>query len=234
MDATEKGMTLFEVLKARLRRDKEETTKPPELKTFNPLEAPVGTFVEIEIPHPELLGKNFKVVEIDVYRRRVGGKKLEFADYILDDGEEHTVTLRVFPTENTDPDAPKHCEALVLFPHRNFEYDPVLHKEILPLGVLEVRDNEGKEVVATYTRPSGVTQHYSAEVTIMRGDNKTEIEHFDYWDFVRATPDGTADYYFVEMSQNSHDRGMFQTYHGVPVHEADIKVFRPKIGQKEE
>ena len=236
----EKDMTIAEWMRLKLskraREEEREQRKPPaELKVFNPLELKVNDFVPFEVPHPDLLGKRFMVIEIDLWERDLGG---QFVDYILEgDVSVETVTLRAYPKETSDASAPRSSDLLVLFPHRRLGYDEegveFPYKEILMKGLpLEVRDDSGN-VMATYARLNGAKKPYSGKVTLFKGKNTPSgVEHFDYWDYGRDVEDGgvaVVDYYFVEMSQNDEDRGTIQTYRGVSVSQYDVKPLRRAV-----
>lgn len=214
MSTSERGMTLWEVgvewVKGVQGKDL------PESKIFNPLKANLGDFISIAAVG--LSGMNFVIVaEIDEYERTIGNKTYRFADYILRNGDEW-FTLRVNPVEDADPYSQKHFDLLLLYPDAEFEYNENLHKNVLPTGVLEVRDESGN-VIATYQRLGGLTDPHEAKVTALKDRTKTpEVEHFHYWDFCRAN-DGTTEYYFVEMNKET---GWFQMFRGVELFEKDV------------
>ncbi len=215
MEEKNKRMTLWEILKEKMSGEKEE---PQELKVFNPLKAKIGDFVSIDFA--DLGGKNFTVVEIDVYKREIGGEIFEFADYILREGD-IWVHLRVYPISNADPYSHKHCDSLILFPDFEMAYDKNFHEVILPSGILEVK-NENNNILATYNRRDNLKEPFEAEVKVIEDSAKPpKIENWHFWDFERQTEDKKIEYYFVEMNT---ENGWFQMYRGFEVSEKDILV----------
>lgn len=182
---------------------------------YNPLNAEIGGFVSI--PLQDLSGRQFSLVEIDDYARHIANKKFQFADYICQDGDTW-ITLRANPITGGDPYSTKKLNILGLYPHREFDYDEEFHKEILPTGTIEVKDDDGK-VIATYMRLNNLKDPYTAEVYAFKDKSEPyEVGECDYWDFAREV-DGKTEFYFVEMDK---ENGTFTTYRGVEVESVDI------------
>lgn len=219
MSTREEKATLWELLKDYFMRKQEE---PEELKIFNPLKLKIGDFVTIDAAN--LYGKQLVASELDVYERKIGGEKFEFVNYVLLDDENHPVNLRVHPIKDSDPYGKKHCDALVVLPDFEMAYDKGFHENVLPTGVLEVKDDKGN-VLATYQRVGESKEPYLATVTVLDNpDSAPKREKYSYWDYVREI-DGSTEFYFVEMNDET---GWIQMFKGFPVSELDVKVFRKK------
>ncbi len=210
-----KGMTLWEIIKDKISGGKEE---PLEFNFFNPLKAKLGDFVSIETA--ELSGKNFTLVETDIYKRKILGENFEFANYIFREGD-NWVHLRVFPLTNPEPYSYKHCDVMVVFPDFEMPYDQNFYEIILPSGILEVKDGQGN-LMATYNRRENLKDPIFAEVTVIdNADNQPKIESWDCWDFERDTAQD-KEYYFVEMDLKTKS---FQMFWGREISEKDIIIF---------
>lgn len=219
MSKKEEKATLWELLKDYFQNEQEE---PEELKIFNPLKLKIGDFVSIDAAG--LFGKQLVVSELDVYERKIGGEKFEFVNYVLLDDENNPVNLRIHPIKNSDPYAKQHCDALVVLPDFEMAYDKGFHENVLPTGVLEVKDDKGN-VLATYQRVGESKESYLATVTVLDNpDNAPKREKYSYWDYIREV-DGSTEFYFVEMNDET---GWIQMFKGVPVSEPDVKVLRKR------
>ncbi len=210
--------TLWQMLAKKIKGEQEELE---EFKVFNPLKGKVGDFISIEAE--DLSGINFSIVEIDACKRKIGEEIFELTDYVLRDGETW-VYLRVYPITNPEPYSHKHADVLLLSLDCEMEYNENFHKEILPNGILEVRDGEGK-IIATYTRRGGLKEPQDAEITIIKVEDRKQIineESVQCWDFERQLEDGSLEYYFVEMN---NDTGCSQMFKGIEISEKDIIIF---------
>lgn len=216
----EERVTIWEALRDHFAAEQKE---PEELKMFNPLKLKIGDFVSIDAK--DLYGKQLAVSELDVYERTLGGEKFEFINYVLLDDENKPVNLRLHPIKDSDPYGKKHCDVLVVLPDSEMAYDKDFHENVLPTGVLEVKDEKG-ELLATFQRVGESKEPYSAVVTVLDNpDSPPRKERYTYWDYVRETEEKTTQFYFVEMNE---DNGWFQMFVGFPVDEQDVKVFRKK------
>lgn len=213
--------TVFEAVKDWFQES--EATAPLELRVFNPLKARIGDFLVVT-GVPELLERNMKnleIREIDAATVTVGAHEFKHTDYLGYDGD-NWVALRVNPIQDASPQSVRQADVLLLFPDWEGEYDENLHENVLPSGVLEVKDENGN-VVATYQRLNDVKEPYKTKVEIVK-DSKTEfpkIDHLSVWDFGRTLEDGTVEYYFVEMDKES---GWFQMFRGISIADTNIML----------
>lgn len=214
-------ITLWQAVKDRLVTEQKVT--PQELLVYNPVQLKIGDIVKID--HIEVAGKQFVVTEVDVYERRELGKTNQFVNYVLQDTDDKFANLRMYPVENADPYAKKHHDVLVVFPDGEQDFDENFKDNILPVGVLEIRDAEGK-VSATYNRVTDNLKPYEATVTVVDDTkNPPKTEKYLYWDYFRQV-NGGEEFYFVEMS---NETGKFQMFRGVPVSEEDVHLSRRKV-----
>lgn len=210
--------TLWELLKDYFQNEQKEQSE--ELKIFNPLRLKIGDFVSIDAAG--LFGRQLVVSELDVYERKIGNERFEFVNYVLLDDETKPVNLRIHPIKGSDPYAKQHCDAMVVLPDFEMAYDKVFHENILPAGILEVKDNQGN-LLATYQRVGESKEPYLATVTVLDNPNQPpKKEKYSYWDYVRDIG-GSAEFYFVEMNEES---GWIQMFKGFQVSELDVKVLR--------
>ena len=224
---SDKGKTIFEMAKDWWNKgdDKDDTPQvaptPRQPAADNPFDLKHGDFAQFKTTSHA--GKRFMVVEISHYRRTVGGKMFTSTDFFLHDEDSDTyVTLRANPRANITPDDPRRTDFLVLEPDYEGEYDETLHKQVLPGGVIDVRNDAG-EVVATYQRLYGKNVPDALSVQVLAADGTNVTEKYEGWDFGRNLPNGKPEFYFVEMST---DTGRFQMLRGTLVNERDIVAVR--------
>lgn len=193
--------------------------KPIELRVYNPFTLRQGDFVTIDDPLNDVRKVRYEITELDVYRRTIGDRNFEFVDYVLEDSSDEWLTIRV-----SDDGAPgnRQRSILLLFPDYEGEYDEQMHKETLPSGVLEVKDDHG-EVIASYERVNGVKDPYRADVLVLSGNEPPVHESCEYWDFGRKRDDGRDEFYIVEMSTKT---GMFHTWRAMETSESELSFLR--------
>ena len=219
--ATEERQTAWEIMRDFF-QDKKE--KPQELQIFNPLGLKIGDFVSIDIEG--LFGEQFPVTEIRENTTGVGEKDFVHTDFVLATEGDETVYLRLNPVVNSDPYAKKHCDMLVLFPDAEMRHDEDFYKNTLSTGILEV--NEDGVVIATYERIRKKKDPFQAIVKVVdKQGQPPRVERISYWDYDRDTEDGTKEFYFVEMNEET---GFFKMFRGVPVFEESVKFLRKKVG----
>lgn len=213
--------TIFEAVKKWFEKSEAKKTTPWELKIFNPLQARIGDYLMVS-GVPELLErnmKNFEVREINAAVIIVGNTQFKHTDYIGYEGE-NWVIVRVNPIENASPQAVKQADVLLLFPDWEGAYDETLREQVLPSGILEVKDEHGN-VRATYQRLNDLKEPYITKVEIVKDPNAEfpKIEDLLVWDFGRKLEHGDTEYYFVEMSQET---GWFQMFRGISIPDTSI------------
>ena len=218
----ERRLTPWQAFKDLLAGHKAE---PLFLRVYNPFALKPADFVTVDDVLNGISKTTYQVTEIDVYRRTIGEKTFESVDYVLQDSKEandNWLTLRVSETGALPSAAgPAERTILLLFPDYEGEYDEDLHKQVLPSGILEIKDDHG-EVLAHYERLHGLTDPYRADVLVLAADAQPRHESYDYWDFGRKQ-DARDEFYFVEMNT---ENGMFQTWRAVETTENELSFLR--------
>src|SRR5207302_200025 len=146
----------------------------------------------------------------------------ESVDYVLQDSngtDDSWLTLRV--SESTGLPVGTQRTVLLLFPDYEGEYDEELHKQVLPSGILDIKDDQG-QILAHYERLHGLRDPYRTDVLVLAADGQPRHESYDYWDFGRKQ-DGRDEFYFVEMNT---ENGMFQTWRAVETTENELSFLR--------
>lgn len=216
-------ITLWQAVKDRLVA--EQTVTPQELQVFNPAGLKIKDFVSVD--HPEVFGKQFVVVELDVYDRSELGKVSKFVNYVLQDDEDKFAHLRMYPVANTDPYAKKHSDVLLLFPDGERDFDKDFLEVKLAAETLDAVIAEGEAPVQFWRVCKDSTKPFEAAVTVVdSSENPPKKEEYLYWDYFRKTADGEEEFYFVEMS---NDTGKFQMFRGFRVAEEDVEFRRRKV-----
>ncbi len=197
--------------------------KAMESRVYNPFGLRSGDFVTIDDVLNDVHNVRYEVTEVDVYRRTIGDRNFESVDYVLENSSDDWLTIRV----SGDGGGPsnKQCSILLLFPDYEGEYNEEMHKQILPSGVLELKDDHG-EVIARYERLNGLKDPYHADVLVLTGKESPRHESCDYWDFGRKRDDGRDEFYIVEMST---DTGMFHTWRAMETSENELSFLRHSV-----
>jgi hypothetical protein len=215
----EQKLTPWQAFKDLLGVSKE---RPLVLDIYNPFTLKPMDFVVIDDVLNGISQTRYQVTEVDLYRRTFGDKTFESVDYILHDpASDSWLTLRV--SKDSTPGSNDRT-LLLLFPDYEGEYDENLHKNVLPTGILEVKDENGA-VLATYERLNGLRDPYRADVLVIASDGPPHHESYDYWDFGRSV-DGKEEFYFVEMST---DNGMIHTFRAVETLENELSFLRKSV-----
>jgi hypothetical protein len=189
------------------------------LSVYNPFALKPADFVVVDDVINGISKTHYQVTELDVYRRTVENQTFEFVDYILHGPEDRWLTLRV--SENAGLPGTTERTLLLLFPDYEGEYDENLHKNVLPTGVLEVKNDAG-ELIATYERVHGLKDPYRADVLVIGADETPQHESCEYWDFGR-TVDGREEFYFVEMNTET---GVIRTWRAVQTSQNELSFLR--------
>jgi hypothetical protein len=213
----EQRLTPWQAFKDLLSGPKE---KPVALRVYNPFALKPADFVTVDDLLNGIRATQYQVTEVDVYRRTIGERTFESVDYVLETSKEEWLTIRV----SDEAGLPGNTERtiLLLFPDYQGEYDQELHKQTLPSGVLEIKDDQG-QVIARYDRLHGLKEPYRADVLVLTANEQPRHESCEYWDFGRKTGDGREEFYFVEMSTET---GMFQTWRAVQTSENELSFLR--------
>lgn len=206
------GRTLWERWTEKL----EEANAPLDLKlVYNPLKVKRGDFFDIS--HLEYLGRSFRVVEIDVWHREIGGEDFYFTEYVLFDQTEpdeskQKFCLRVRQKDGMAGSDPKSLEIMLLTIIAEQEYDPDLDKNVLPDGQVQMNEPDGTSVVF-FRLPEDCREPYFCKVTVLEeGKEETSEDQVAMWDFFReVSPTDPKDsqselgyqYLFVEVDQES-------------------------------
>jgi hypothetical protein len=213
----EQKLTPWQAFKDLLSGPKE---KPVALQVYNPFALKPADFVTVDDILNGIHATQYQVTEVDVYRRTIRERTFESVDYVLENSKEEWLTIRV----SDEPGLPGSVERtiLLLFPDYEGEYDEELHKQTLPSGVLEIKDDQG-QVLARYERLNGLKEPYRADVLVLTANESPRHESCEYWDFGRKTEDGREEFYIVEMSTDS---GMFHTWRAVQTSENELSFLR--------
>lgn len=219
MAKQKEGMTIAEIL---WRQIKGEEKQPNELKVYNPLGVKLGDFAGIDIP--DLMGKNFRLTEIDVWKKTYDGKTFLSVDYVLREND-NWIWIRLVPITDANPSSPVKFNVLVLSPHKKelFQKDlyEELYEKILPSGILTVHYDDKTEI--TYQRLYGKTGPDRAEVTVVDSkDQAPRVEQWSEWDFGREIQGGASEYYFVQFDES---KGETYTYRGSEVSMDEVKFY---------
>lgn len=212
----EHRLTAWQAFKDLLSGPKQQTLA---LRVYNPFALKPADFVTIDDVLNGLSKTTYQVSEIDAYRRTIEGRSFESIDYVLQDSNQSWLTVRVSQNSTVAGNAER--TILLLFPDFEGEYDENLHKQVLPNGILEVKNDAG-EVIARYERLHGLRDPYQADVLVIGPDGEPRHESYEYWDFGRQQ-DGRDEFYFVEMSTET---GMFHTWRAVETTESELCFLR--------
>jgi hypothetical protein len=193
--------------------------QPLALRVYNPFGLKPADFVTLDDVLNGISKTTYEVTEIDVYRRTIENRTFESVDYVLQDSNDHWLTVRV--SDNSSLPGQPERTILLLFPDYEGEYDENLHKNVLPSGVLEIKNGEG-ELIARYERLHGLRDSYQADVLVIGADAQPRHESYEYWDFGRKQDD-REEYYFVEMNTET---GMFQTWRAVQTTDGELSLLR--------
>ncbi len=201
----ERKLTPWQAFKDLLAGHKEG---PLFLHVYNPFALKPADFVTVDDVLNGVSKTTYQVAEVDVYRRTIGDRTFESVDYVLrdsNDANDNWLTIRVSES-GALPGATSPAERtiLLLFPDYEGEYDEELHKQVLPSGILDIKDDQG-QILAHYERLHGLRDPYRADVLVLAADGQPRHESYDYWDFGR-NQDGRDEFYFVEMNT---ENGMF-------------------------
>lgn len=189
------------------------------LSVYNPFALKPADFVVVDDVVNGISKTHYQVTEVDVYRRTVDTQTFEFVDYILQGPEDRWLTLRV--SENAGLPGTTERTLLLLFPDYEGEYDEDLHKNVLPSGVLEVKNDAG-ELIARYERLHGLREPYRADVLVIGAGETSRHESCEYWDFGRTVND-REEFYFVEMNAET---GVIRTWRAVETSENELSFLR--------
>lgn len=213
----EKRLTPWQAFKDLLAGHEE---KPIALSVYNPFALKPADFVTVDDVLNGIQATQYQVTEVDLYRRTIGGRTFESVDYVLEDSKEEWLTIRVSEDRGLSGNAER--TILLLLPDYEGEYDEVLHKQTLPSGILEIKDDQG-QVIARYDRLNGLKESYRADILVLTGKESPRHESCEYWDFGRKTEGGRDEFYFVEMSTET---GMFRTWRAVQTTENELSFLR--------
>jgi len=215
----ERRLTPWQAFKDLLAGHKDQ---PLFLQVYNPFALKPADFVTVDDVLNGVSKTTYQVTELDVYRRTIGDKTFESVDYVLQDSngtDDSWLTLRV--SESAASPGATQRTILLLFPDYEGEYDEELHKQVLPSGILEIKDDQG-QILARYERLHGLRDPYRADVLVLAADGQRRHESYDYWDFGR-NQDGRDEFYFVEMNAET---GMFQMWRAVETTENELSFLR--------
>ena len=212
----EQRLTPWQAFKDLLGKPKEQSLA---LHVYNPFALKPADFVIVDDVLNGIRKTQYQVTELDVYRRTMDTRTFESVDYILQGPQDSWLTLRV--SENAALPGQTERTILLLFPDYEGEYDEDLHKNVLPSGVLEVKNDAG-ELVARYERLHGLKEPYRADVLVIGADDRSRHESCEYWDFGRKEND-REEFYFVEMNAES---GVIRTWRAVETSENELSFLR--------
>src|SRR5947207_6764165 len=163
----ERRLTPWQAFKDLLAGHKEG---PLFLHGYNPFALKPADFVTVDDVLNGISKTTYQVTEIDVYRRTIGDSTFESVDYVLQDSngtDDSWLTLRV--SESTGLPVGTQRTVLLLFPDYEGEYDEELHKQVLPSGILDIKDDQG-QILAHYERLHGLRDPYRADVLVLAAD----------------------------------------------------------------
>ena len=212
----ERRLTPWQAFKDLLSGPKQQ---PVALRVYNPFGLKPSDFVTVDDVLNGIRKTTYQVTEIDVYRRSIGDRTFESVDYVLQDSNEQWLTVRI--SDNSSLPGGTERTILLLFPDYEGEYDEDLHKNVLPSGVLDIKNEDG-ELIARYERLHGLRDPYQADVLVIGMEQEPRHESYQYWDFGRKQND-RDEFYFVEMN---NETGMFQTWRAVETTENELSFLR--------
>jgi len=189
------------------------------LRVYNPFALKPADFVIVDDVLNGIPKTQYQVTEVDVYRRSIDAQTFEFVDYILQGPQDSWLTLRV--SENAPLPGQTERTILLLFPDYEGEYDEDMHKNVLPSGVLEVKNDAG-ELIARYERIHGLKEPYRADVLVIGPDDASRHESCEYWDFGRKENE-REEFYFVEMNT---ENGVIRTWRAAETSENELSFLR--------
>lgn len=188
-----------------------------ELKHYNPVKAKVGTTFMIDtIDFPKQL---FTLREIWEYKRKVNGKTLTFADYVLRNKEDVWIRLRFMPVEV--PDSQLTHNVLLLQQYEQNRFDKGLDDALRAGSTFTITDHD-KKTEDEYWRLGDLTESFHAEVNILKdADNdgrvksdEVETHRVEYWDYHRDLMDEAKQQYtqflFVELDKKTKMQTMWR------------------------
>jgi hypothetical protein len=212
----ERRLTPWQAFKDLLSGPKQQ---PLVLRVYNPLGLKPADFVTVDDVLNGIHKTTYQVTEIDVYRRTIENRTFESVDYVLQDSNEHWLTVRV--SDNSSLPGRSERTILLLFPDYEGEYDEDLHKNVLPSGVLDIKNDDG-QLIARYERLHGLREPYQADVLVIGADAEPRHESCEFWDFGRKQED-REEFYFVEMNTET---GVFQTWRALETTENELSLLR--------
>jgi hypothetical protein len=212
----ERRLTPWQAFKDLLSGPKQQ---PVALRVYNPFGLKPSDFVTVDDVLNGIRKTTYQVTEIDVYRRSIGDRTFESVDYVLQDSNEQWLTVRI--SDNSSLPGGTERTILLLFPDYEGEYDEDLHKNVLPSGVLDIK-NDGGELIARYERLHGLRDPYQADVLVIGMEPEPRHESYQFWDFGRKQND-REEFYFVEMNDET---GMFHTWRAVETTENELSFLR--------
>ena len=212
----ERRLTPWQAFKDLLSGPKQQ---PVALRVYNPFGLKPSDFVTVDDVLNGISKTTYQVTEIDVYRRSFEDRTFESVDYVLQDSNEQWLTVRI--SDNSSLPGGTERTILLLFPDYEGEYDEDLHKNVLPSGVLDIKNDDG-ELIARYERLHGLRDPYQADVLVIGMEPEPRHESYQYWDFGRKQND-REEFYFVEMN---NETGMFHTWRAVETTENELSLLR--------
>ena len=212
----ERRLTPWQAFKDLLSGPKQQ---PVALRVYNPFGLKPSDFVTVDDVLNGISKATYQVTEIDVYRRSFEDRTFESVDYVLQDSNEQWLTVRI--SDNSSLPGGTERTILLLFPDYEGEYDEDLHKNVLPTGVLDIKNDDG-ELIARYERLHGLRDPYQADVLVIGTEPEPRHESYEFWDFGRKQND-REEFYFVEMN---NETGMFHTWRAVETTENELSFMR--------
>jgi len=212
----ERRLTPWQAFKDLLSGPKQQ---PVALRVYNPFGLKPSDFVTVDDVLNGISKTTYQVTEIDVYRRSIENRTFESVDYVLQDSNEQWLTVRI--SDNSSLPGGTERTILLLFPDYEGEYDEDFHKNVLPSGVLDIKNDDG-ELIARYERLHGLRDPYQADVLVIGTEPEPRHESYQFWDFGRKQND-REEFYFVEMN---NETGMFHTWRAVETTENELSFMR--------
>lgn len=242
----------------RLRGKKPPTPeKATEEKFYNPLELRIGQLVmldDLDIDN----NLEFNVDAISEVRRSILGKSFFMVDYDLVakpiDGDVVRMRVRLNPLEEPDKESGMTHSIILLEQYDSLEYDQGLHEIVVPEGEmlydnadpdddeaprgggnggLNVDDESGGQVDATFQRINDLNATHLADVAVITDENddgKIEdsevsrhvMKFWDYWRDIEKYGVKEVEFLYVEMNDET---GWFSIWKGREVNPEAINVF---------
>jgi len=191
-----------------------------ECPVFNPLALNFNNIIELTSSNH--IGKEWKIVGIEEYKRELENKIFLFADYFLVNIANKTDQIKLRSYDNEDL-------VILLSKFDSRGYNPDLHsvlKDTDQSGTFKITDDNNEEV--EFFRLNNVKNPWNACVTKISDidgnrkftkDDPVEKTQIEYWDFWRATQipglpiigHTQTEYFFCEMDLNT---GWFTFWRG--------------------